>query len=96
VVVIVGDVAGISVVGLAGGVGEGVPDGGASTVFVDGAFDLIRSCGRAPKESLRELSCGGRGGSRLSQCFKGHGGESGGGEYCGAEETGEGTAGKSI
>jgi hypothetical protein len=39
--VIVGDVAGVSVVGLAGSVGEGVPDGGAAAIFVDRAFDLI-------------------------------------------------------
>ena len=56
VVVIVGDVAGVSVVGLAGDVGEGVPDGGAAAIFVDGAFDLIGGGGGAPEKSLRKAS----------------------------------------
>ncbi len=56
VVVIVGDVAGVAVVGLAGGVGEGVPDGGAAAIFVDCAFDLIGGGGGAPEEAWRKGS----------------------------------------
>jgi hypothetical protein len=58
-IVIVGDVAGVSVVGFAGGVGESVPDGSAAAIFVDGAFDLIGGGGGAPEESIREGSSGG-------------------------------------
>src|SRR5215472_14840706 len=53
-VVVVGYVASIPVVGLAGDVREGVPDGGAAAVFMNGAFDLIGCGGGAPKETLRE------------------------------------------
>ena len=66
-VVIVGDVAGVSVVGLAGGVGEGVPDGGAATVFVDCAFDLIGGGGGAPEEAFRKGPSGGWGLGCLSR-----------------------------
>ena len=45
VIVIIRYVPGVAVVGFAGSVGEGVPDGGAASVFVGGAFDLIGSRG---------------------------------------------------
>lgn len=54
VVVVVGYVAGVAVVGLAGSVGEGIPDGGAASVDVDGAFNLIGSGGGAPAKAFGE------------------------------------------
>ncbi len=57
VVVIVGYVPGVSVVGFAGSVREGVPDGGSTAVFVDCAFNLVRSGGGAPEESFGEEVC---------------------------------------
>jgi hypothetical protein len=97
-VVIVGDVAGVAVVGLAGSVGEGVPDGGTAAVFVDGAFDLIGSGGGAPEEVFGEgvgeggFSAHGRGGC----CFGGECGEDSGCEGCGAEEASEFTSRQPI
>ena len=95
VVVVVGYVAGVAVFDLAGGVGEGVPDGGAAAVFVDGSFDLIGGGCRAPEEALWEAA-----GSRRCRmaliCQGGERGEYGGGERGRSEESGEGASGKSI
>ena len=54
VVEVVGDVAGLALEGFAGGVGEGIPDGGAAAVLVDSAFDLIGGGGGAPDEVVGE------------------------------------------
>ncbi len=51
VVMIVGDVAGVSVVGLAGSVGEGIPDGDAAAICFDCAFDLIGGAWPIPRGS---------------------------------------------
>ena len=54
VVVIGGDVPGVTVADLARGPGERVPDGGGASVHGGGAFDLVRGCRRAPGELLGE------------------------------------------
>jgi hypothetical protein len=41
-----------SIVGLAGRVREGIPDGGEAAIFVHFAFDLIGGGHRAPEEIL--------------------------------------------
>ena len=58
VIAVVGDVAGVAVRGLAGGVREGVPDGLATAAFVDCAFDLVGGGCRSPEEACGEGSCG--------------------------------------
>src|SRR5580698_10658015 len=63
--VVVGYVAGVVVFDLAGSVGEGIPDGGATAFFVDGTFDLVGGGGGAPEESLWEVASGGCCGLRL-------------------------------
>ena len=69
VVEVVGDVGGLALEGFAGGMGEGVPDGGAASVFVDGAFDLVGGGGGAPEKVLREAVWGGSdGGWGLRGC----------------------------
>ena len=67
VVEVVGNVGGLALKGFAGSVGEGVPDGGAASVFVDSAFDLVAGSRGAPDEVLREAVGGGGcdGGKRL-------------------------------
>ena len=55
VVVIAGDVSGVAVSGLSGGVGIGVPDTGFTTVLGNGAFDLVGRCGYSPEEVQGEL-----------------------------------------
>ena len=48
-------IAGFPVAGLARGVGERVPDGPASPVFLDRTLDLIRGRGHTPQEPRGEL-----------------------------------------
>ena len=91
VVEVVGDVAGLALIGFAGSVGEGVPDGGAAAVFVDSAFDLIGGGGGAPDEvvgeAVRRADDGGqvlRGGGIEEGLEGGRSGESGGGLQEGA------------
>ena len=48
VVGVTGDVAGVPVVDLAGGVGEGVPDGGAAAVVLCAALHLVGGGGASP------------------------------------------------
>ncbi len=54
VVVVAGDVAGVTAVHLARGVGEGVPDRGRAAVLGHGPLDLVRGGGDAPGEVGRE------------------------------------------
>ena len=54
VIVIVGDVTGLAVEGVAGSVTECVPDGGTTSILGYGTFDLVgRGC-RAPEKSFRK------------------------------------------
>jgi hypothetical protein len=53
-VVIAGDVPGVTSSGLPGRVGEGIPDGGTPAVLPDRAFDLVGGRGRPPEEALGE------------------------------------------
>src|SRR5690606_19252524 len=64
VVVVVGDVAGVPVLHLAGGVAVGVPDGGGTAARVGGALDLVGRGRRAPDEALGQVEAErvGRGG----------------------------------
>ena len=89
-VVIIGDVAGIAIVGLAGGMGEGVPDGDAAAVFLHRAFDLVGGSGRTPKEALRERAAlVRRSGQGFGRGNGGHGRGAGGG----CEKAGESSSG---
>src|SRR5687768_12129080 len=55
VVVIVGDVAAVAVLDLAGSLAEGVPDRRAAAVGCGGTFNLITGRGHAPFKSGRKL-----------------------------------------
>src|SRR5258708_4732078 len=58
-IVIIGAVR-VAVIGdLAGRVGERIPDRASAAVLVDGALDLVRGSGGAPKKALRESGRGG-------------------------------------
>jgi len=95
-VVIVGDVAGFAVVGLARGVGEGVPNRDTTAVFFNSPFHLVRRCGRSPEEAFGKEMRGGCRNVRIRRGRSGERGKSGGGEGGGAEEFCEFTSGKSI
>ena len=87
-------VAGVTVVGLAGRVGEGVPDGGAAAVFVDGAFYLVGGSGGAPEESLREAALGRNWGSSLGCGIDGEVRERCRSQGRGSKKTSEGARGE--
>src|SRR5215211_1838665 len=55
VVLVAGDIAGVAVENLSGGVGEGVPDRGSAAVLVHGSLDLVGRCRRAPQEILGKI-----------------------------------------
>src|SRR5205823_5702809 len=54
-VLVVGDVAGLIFVHLAGNMRKRVPDGGSSAILLGRAFHLIRGGGTAPKKTVGKL-----------------------------------------
>ena len=54
VIVVAGDIPGVAVCDVAGRVTEGVPDGWAAAILVDGALDLVAGGGGSPGEVRRK------------------------------------------